>query len=60
MASTQSQTVTEWWRRQAAAMSNPDPSGTEPDETNFHWPNLTAEPGGIDYLETDADGIPAM
>jgi epsilon-lactone hydrolase len=41
-------------------MSNPDPSGTEPDETNFHWPNLTAEPGGIDYLETDADGIPAM
>jgi epsilon-lactone hydrolase len=25
-----------------------------------HWGDVTAEPGGVDYLETDADGVPAM
>jgi acetyl esterase/lipase len=24
------------------------------------WPQLTAEPGGVDYLEVDAGGVPAM
>ena len=27
---------------------------------DIHWTALTAEPGGVDYLETSADGIPAM
>jgi acetyl esterase/lipase len=25
-----------------------------------HWGDVTAEPGGVDYLEIDADGVPAM
>jgi epsilon-lactone hydrolase len=25
-----------------------------------HWGDVTAEPGGVDYLETDAGGVPAM
>ena len=25
-----------------------------------HWGDLTAEPGGVDYLEVDAGGVPAM
>jgi epsilon-lactone hydrolase len=24
------------------------------------WPQVTAEPGGADYLEVDAGGVPAM
>jgi epsilon-lactone hydrolase len=25
-----------------------------------HWGDVTAEPGGIDYIEADADGVPAL
>jgi len=25
-----------------------------------HWGDVTAEPGGVDYLEVDADGVPAL
>jgi hypothetical protein len=25
-----------------------------------HWADVTAEPGGVDYIETDAGGVPAM
>lgn len=25
-----------------------------------HWGDVTAEPGGVDYIETDAGGVPAM
>jgi acetyl esterase/lipase len=25
-----------------------------------HWGDVTAEPGGVDYLETNTDGVPAM
>lgn len=35
-----------------------------PDEmreyNDIHWTGLTAEPGGVDYVETDAGEIPAM
>src|SRR6201993_683861 len=24
------------------------------------WPRITGEPGGVDYIETDAGGVPAM
>src|SRR5437764_3752963 len=24
------------------------------------WPQVTAEPGGVDYVEVDAGGVPAM
>jgi hypothetical protein len=24
----------------------------------IHWPALTAEPGGVDYVEVNASGIP--
>jgi epsilon-lactone hydrolase len=25
-----------------------------------HWGDVTAEPGGVDYIEADADGVPAL
>src|SRR5690349_15807080 len=25
-----------------------------------HWGDVTAEPGGVDYIETDATGVPAL
>lgn len=35
-----------------------------PDQTiewaDIHWTSLTAEPRGVDYIEADADGVPAM
>jgi epsilon-lactone hydrolase len=32
--------------------------GEQPDADD--WGNLTAEPGEVDYIEADADGVPAM
>jgi epsilon-lactone hydrolase len=30
------------------------------DQDNEHWGDLTREPGGVDYIETDAGGVPGM
>jgi epsilon-lactone hydrolase len=49
--------VTRYWEAAREAMLNP-----KPDElvSNLDWEVLTAEPGGVDYLEVDAGGIPAL
>lgn len=60
MASRQSEAVTAMYRAWTEARRRPDPSRDEPLESNDHWGDLTAEPKGVDYLETDAGGIPAM
>jgi epsilon-lactone hydrolase len=60
MASWQSEAVKDTYRTWTAALSNPDKSRQEPRETNDHWGDLTAEPRGVDYIETDAHGVPAM
>ncbi|TJV03038.1 MAG: alpha/beta hydrolase [Mesorhizobium sp.] len=30
------------------------------DFNDTHWPALTGEPGGVDYIEVDAGGVPAL
>jgi monoterpene epsilon-lactone hydrolase len=57
MASKESQRVDHYWetvRRSAVA--------PQPDDlvTNAQWDVLTGEPGGVDYLEIDAGGVPAL
>ena len=57
MASKESQRVDRYWeavRRSAVA--------PQPDDlvTNAQWDVLTGEPGGVDYLEVDAGGVPAL
>jgi epsilon-lactone hydrolase len=60
MASRQSEAVKELYRSWTKARIDPDPMLEEPRETNDHWGDLTAEPRGVDYIETDAGGVPAM
>jgi monoterpene epsilon-lactone hydrolase len=57
MASKQSEEVKAWWEKSAAAPQMPL---NEMRDFNEEWAKLTAEPGGVDYIETDAGGIPAM
>ncbi|MEN3361674.1 MAG: epsilon-lactone hydrolase [Mycobacteriales bacterium] len=59
MASRQSGLVRQMYQSWADALRDPDP--IEPaGEGNDHWGDITAEPRGVDYLETDAAGVPAM
>jgi len=56
MASKQSEAVRRHW--EAASRAVTDPAAEAPD--NESWGDLTAEPRGVDYLETEAGGRPAM
>jgi monoterpene epsilon-lactone hydrolase len=61
MASKQSAVVKDWWIAQAeAAQANPDEPISELRNRNEHWGDMTAEPGGVDYLETEVAGFPAL
>jgi acetyl esterase/lipase len=57
MASKESRRVNRYWER--AVQSALDP---QPDDLvgNAQWDVLTSEPGGVDYLEIDAGGVPAL
>jgi monoterpene epsilon-lactone hydrolase len=56
MPSKQSEVVRRRWEASRLAMVQP---GFEaPDDES--WGDLTAEPRGVDYLETEAGGLPAM
>jgi monoterpene epsilon-lactone hydrolase len=57
MASKESQRVNRYW--EAIHRTGPAP---QPDTlvTNADWDILTAEPGGVDYREVDAGGVPAL
>ena len=57
MASKESRRVTRYWEtvRQSAGVDQPDDL-----VTNAQWDVLTGEPGGVDYLEIDAGGVPAL
>src|SRR3954469_14528413 len=59
MASKQSQAVKDMYRAWTDEWRHPDPSA-QPGESNDHWGDLTAEPRGVDYIEVDAGGVPAM
>jgi epsilon-lactone hydrolase len=62
MASKRSEAVRDHWRSMTeAARANPDQSPEEVRErVEKYWPALTAEPGGIDYLEVEVAGLPAL
>src|SRR6202046_2642099 len=57
MASKESQRVDRYWEtvRQSTVAPQPDDL-----VTNAQWDVLTGEPGGGDYLEIDAGGVPAL
>lgn len=56
MPSKQSEAVRRRWEAARVAMVQPDGEG--PDDES--WGDLTAEPRGVDYLESEAGGRPAM
>src|SRR5207248_11552284 len=60
MPSRQVLEVKEHWEATAAAMAAMPPLDEWRDRTEKEWPKLTAEPGNVDYLEIDAEGVPAM
>jgi epsilon-lactone hydrolase len=54
------QIVREHWRSMAeAGRQNPDPAETR-ERVERYWPALTREPGGVDYLEIEVAGLPAL
>jgi acetyl esterase/lipase len=56
MPSKQSGAVRRRW--EAARLAMVQPGAEAPDDES--WGDLTAEPRGVDYLETSAGGVPAM
>jgi hypothetical protein len=58
MASTQSRANREHW--ETAAGNGPQAPDAVIEWNDIHWTPLTAEPRGVDYIEVDADGAPAM
>ncbi|GAA0385493.1 alpha/beta hydrolase [Microbispora corallina] len=62
MAGNRSEMVRDHWRRmREAAVTNPDETAADVRErVDRYWPGLTAEPGGVDYLEVEVNGLPAM
>jgi epsilon-lactone hydrolase len=61
MPTKQSEALWEHWRNsnRNAALGLPLPSPRARD-VDDPWGDVTAEPGGVDYLEVDAGGVPAM
>jgi epsilon-lactone hydrolase len=62
MASKQSEAVRDHWRSMTeAARANPNQTpGQVRERVERYWGELTAEPGGIDYLEIEVAGLPAL
>lgn len=62
MASKQSEDVRDYWRSGTeAGRANPNQTPAEIRErVEKSWPSLTGEPGGVDYLEIEVAGLPAL
>src|ERR1700730_19029231 len=62
MASKQSDTVRDHWRSMTqAASANPNQTpGQVRERVEREWGELTPEPRGIDYLEIEVAGLPAL
>ena len=61
MASRQSQQLVDLYKGWTAALTaNPDMPLDDTRAMLEHWCDVTAEPGGLDYIETDAGGVPAL
>lgn len=57
MPSKESRRVNHYWETVLQSMLNPDPENLV---SNDQWDLLTGEPGGVDYIEVDAGGVPAL
>ncbi|NUR59508.1 MAG: alpha/beta hydrolase [Catenulispora sp.] len=57
MASKESLRVEHYWTTVRRSTMSPQADDLV---TNAQWDVLTAEPRGVDYLEVDADGVPAL
>src|SRR5258708_17088233 len=57
MASKESLRVDRYWATVRQSTMNPQPDDLV---TNTQWDVLTGEPRGVDYLEVDANGMPAL
>lgn len=61
MASKQSEQLVTLYKSWIAALgANPEMPLDELRSMFEHWGDVTAEPGGVDYVETDAGGVPAL
>lgn len=61
MASKESEALKTLYRSWIAALAaNPEMPLDELRRMFEHWGDVTAEPGGVDYMEVDAGGVPAM
>ena len=61
MASQESEALKTLYRGWAAALAaNPQMPLDELRLMFEHWGDVTAEPGGVDYIETNAGGVPAL
>jgi epsilon-lactone hydrolase len=61
MASKQTEELNKLYREWVAAMqANPEMPLDELRHMFEQWPRITGEPGGVDYIETDAAGVPAL
>jgi acetyl esterase/lipase len=61
MASKQSEQLVTLYKGWIAALgANPEMPLDELRAMFEHWRDVTAEPGGVDYIETDAAGVPAL
>ena len=61
MASQESEALKTLYRGWAAALAaNPEMPLDELRLMFEHWGDVTAEPGGVDYIETNAGGVPAL
>ncbi|WP_433178822.1 alpha/beta hydrolase [Actinoallomurus sp. CA-150999] len=60
MPSKQSEAVKRHWAAARLAFERPEAERPDTESADDAWGGLTAEPRGVDYLETDAGGLPAM
>jgi epsilon-lactone hydrolase len=61
MASKQTEELNTFYRGVVAAVqANPEMPLDEMRRMIEHWGDITGEPGGVDYIETDAGGVPAL
>ena len=61
MASKQTEELNKLYREWVAALqANPEMPLDEIRHMFEQWERITGEPGGVDYIETDAGGVPAM
>ena len=61
MASPQAQAMNDRYHGWIDTMAkNPDLGLVGNRDLSEHWGDLTTNPGGVDYLEVDADGVQAM